>query len=90
MVIEFKARANAAQFARNKCLRSWMDEKGKRKYDLNKYCKVLVLAKEFEWAGKLNSQACQASAEQAWSAIAKGISCGSDGAVTVAIDRAYT
>ncbi len=47
-----------------------MDEKGKGKYDLNKYCKVLVLAKEFEWAGKLNSQARQASAEQAWSAIA--------------------
>ncbi len=41
LVIEFKARANAAQsaaideairtaqFVRNKCLRLWMDEKGK-------------------------------------------------------------
>ncbi|MBT9158981.1 MAG: hypothetical protein DDT26_00230 [Dehalococcoidia bacterium] len=80
LVIEFKARANAAQsaaideairtaqFVRNKCLRLWMDEKGKGKYDLNKHCKVL--ANEFEWARKLNSQARQASAEQAWSSIA--------------------
>ncbi|MCJ2543287.1 RNA-guided endonuclease InsQ/TnpB family protein, partial [Thermostichus vulcanus] len=78
-VLEFKARVvpaqaaaineaiRTAQFVRNKCLRLWMDEKGKNKYDLNKYCKVL--AREFEWAKKLNSQARQASAEQAWSAI---------------------
>jgi len=38
-------------------------------YDLNKYC--AVLAREFEWAEKLNSMARQASAERAWSAISR-------------------
>lgn len=56
-----------ALFVRNKALRLWMDVKGSDKYDLNKYC--AVLAKEFEFAKKLNSQARQASAERAWSAI---------------------
>ncbi|MGC9506068.1 RNA-guided endonuclease InsQ/TnpB family protein [Baaleninema sp.] len=56
-----------AGFVRNKCLRLWMDTPGTGQYDLSAYCKVL--AKEFEWAGKLNSQARQASAERAWSAI---------------------
>ncbi|MCJ2544510.1 RNA-guided endonuclease InsQ/TnpB family protein, partial [Thermostichus vulcanus] len=80
-VLEFKARVvpaqaaaineaiRTAQFVRNKCLRLWMDEQGKNEYDLNKYCKVL--AREFEWAKKLNSQARQASAEQAWSSISR-------------------
>nr|WP_279611177.1 transposase [Thermostichus vulcanus] len=40
---------------------------GVGQYDLSKLC--AVLAKEFEWAGKLNSMARQASAERAWSAI---------------------
>jgi len=44
-----------------------MDNKGVGQYDLAKLC--AVLAKEFEWAGKLNSMARQASAERAWSAI---------------------
>jgi putative transposase len=57
------------QFIRNKCLRHWMDEKKVGKYDLNKLC--AVLAKEFEWAGKLNSMARQASAERAWAAISR-------------------
>ena len=56
-----------ALFVRNKALRLWMDVKGSDKYDLNKHC--AVLAKEFDFAKKLNSQARQASAERAWSAI---------------------
>jgi putative transposase len=58
-----------AQFVRNKALRYWMDYKGKGKCDLNTYC--AVLAKEFDFAKKLNSQARQASAERAWSAISR-------------------
>ncbi len=56
-----------AGFVRNQCLRLWMDTPGTGQYDLSAYCKVL--AQEFEWAEKLNSQARQASAERAWSAI---------------------
>lgn len=56
-----------ARFVRNSCLRYWLDNKGVNKYDLNKYC--AVLAKEYDWASKLNSMARQASAERAWSAI---------------------
>jgi len=58
-----------ARFVRNLCLRYWMDNKGVDKYDLNKYCKVL--REQFEWCKKLSAQACQASAERAWSAIAR-------------------
>ncbi len=58
-----------ARFVRNSCLRYWMDNKGINKYDLNKYC--AVLASEFEWVDKLNSMARQASAERAWSGIAR-------------------
>ncbi len=54
---------------RNKALRYWMDNKKVSKYDLNKYC--AVLAKEFDFANKLNSTARQASAERAWSGIAR-------------------
>jgi IS605 OrfB family transposase len=58
-----------ARFVRNSCLRYWMDNKGVKKYDLNKYCKVL--REQFEWCKKLSAQACQASAERTWSAIAR-------------------
>ena len=58
-----------ARFVRNMCLRYWMDNKRIGRYDLNKYC--AVLAREFEWADKLNSMARQASAERAWSGIAR-------------------
>ena len=58
-----------ARFVRNSCIKYWMDNKGIGKYELSAYC--AVLAKEFSWAGKLNSQARQASAERAWSAIAR-------------------
>jgi putative transposase len=79
IVLETKLRGNLTQFAtldevirtaqfiRNKCVRYWIDNKGVGQYDLSKLC--AVLAKEFEWAGKLNSMARQASAERAWAAI---------------------
>jgi len=56
-----------AQFIRNKALRYWMDNQNVKLSDLYKQC--AVLAKEFEWAGKLNSMARQASAERALIAI---------------------
>lgn len=61
------------QFIRNKALRHWMDE-GKAggkvgKHDLNKLC--AVLAAEFPFAARLNSQARQAAAERAWSSIVR-------------------
>lgn len=58
-----------ARFVRNSCIRYWMDNKGIGRYELSAYCKVL--AHEFPWANKLNSMARQASAERAWSAIAR-------------------
>lgn len=57
-----------AQFVRNKCLRYWIDNKGVSKNDIYKVC--TILAKEYPFAGELNSQARQASAERAWSSIA--------------------
>ncbi len=57
------------QFIRNKCLRLWMDRGGNSQYELNKYC--AILAKDYSFADELNSMARQASAERAWSAIAK-------------------
>lgn len=50
------------QFLRNKCLRFWMDNEKVKPYDLNKY--TAVLAKEFDFANKLNSMARQATAER--------------------------
>ena len=58
-----------ARFVRNSCIKYWMDNKGIGKYELSAYC--AVLAKECSWAGKLNSQARQASAERTWSSIAR-------------------
>ncbi len=81
LVLEFKVRAKkhqytaideairTAQFVQNKCLRFWMDNEKVNKYDLNKYCRVL--AHDFDFANKLNSQARQSSAERAWSAISR-------------------
>jgi putative transposase len=57
------------QFIRNSCIRYWIDNKRVGRYDLSKYC--AVLAKEFPFAKELNSMARQASAERAWSAIAR-------------------
>jgi putative transposase len=58
-----------AQFVRNKSLRYWMDNRGIGKYALNSYC--AQLAKDFPFAKELNSMARQASAERAWSSIAR-------------------
>ncbi len=81
LVLEFKVRAKqyqytaideairTAQFVQNKCLRFWMDNQKVDKYDLNKYCRVL--AHNFDFADKLNSQARQSSAERTWSAISR-------------------
>lgn len=44
-----------------------MDNQGVGQYDLSRLCKKL--AAEYEWAGKLNSMARQASAERAWTSI---------------------
>jgi putative transposase len=57
------------QFIRNKAIRLWMDNKKIGKFDLNIYS--AVLAKEFPFCDELNSMARQASAERAWSAIAR-------------------
>jgi len=79
IVLEFKlagaARQYAAldeairttQFIRNKCVRKWMDERGVKPYDLNRYC--AILAREYDFAAKLNAQARQAAAERAGAAI---------------------
>jgi len=55
-----------AQFVRNKCLRYGMDHQGVGKTALYAHCKTL--AKEFNFAQKLNSAARQASAERGWAA----------------------
>ena len=57
------------QFIRNKCLRLWMNERGISKNDLQVYC--AVLAKEYPFATRLNSQARQASADRTWLAISR-------------------
>src|SRR3989441_11845836 len=57
------------QFIRNKCLRLWMDTRGTNKNDLQCYC--AVLAKDYPFASRLNSQARQASASRAWFAVAR-------------------
>ena len=79
IVLEAKLRGSTRQFAvidemirtasfvRNSCIRHWMDNRGVGQYDLSALC--AVLAKEYEWAKKLNSQARQASAERAWQSI---------------------
>ena len=75
IVLEFKLKGKAkqcriidetirtAQFVRNKTLRYWIDNQGVKLVDIYKQCSMM--AKEFEWAGKLNSMARQASAERA-------------------------
>ena len=81
IVYEFKVKGKQAQyraideairtsqFIQNKCLRYWMNDKGLRQYDLNKYC--AVLAASFPFANELNSMARQSAAERTWSAIAR-------------------
>ncbi|MCU0549172.1 MAG: transposase [Leptolyngbya sp. Prado105] len=81
LVLEYKLKGKTEQFeriddairtglfVRNSCIRYWMDTQGVGKYELSAYCKVL--AKDFEWANKLNSMARQASADRAWAAISQ-------------------
>ena len=57
------------QFIRNKCLRLWMDGRRINKNDLQCYC--AVLAKNYSFASRLNSQARQTSADRAWAAISR-------------------
>jgi putative transposase len=57
------------QFVRNKCLRYWQDNRGIGQKAI--YAYSTVLRKEFSFVEKLNSTACQASAERAWSAISR-------------------
>jgi len=69
---QFKAIDEAiriCQFIRNKSIRLWMDGGAKSCFDLNKYC--AVLAKDFDFANKLNSMARQAGAERAWASISR-------------------
>jgi putative transposase len=79
IILEFKLKGKAQQyqvidemirtalFVRNKTLKHWSDNQGIKLVDLYKQCAIMV--KEFEWAGKLNSMARQASAERAIFAI---------------------
>ena len=57
------------QFIRNKCLRTWMDERGVSNNGLQCYC--AVLAREYSFAALLNSQARQVAADRAWAAISR-------------------
>jgi putative transposase len=81
IVLEFKAKGKTtqyaaideairtAQFVRNKALRFWMDNRGvgqKQLYRLSK-----SLREELPFVKALNSSACQASIERAYSAIAR-------------------
>src|SRR5215469_4648889 len=59
------------QFIRKKCLRAWMDHlpAGKNFEAMSGY--TAVLASEFAFAGRLGSQARQASAGRAWTAVSR-------------------
>ena len=81
LVLEFKAKGKTtqytaideairtAQFVRNKAIRYWMDNRGvgqKQLYRLSK-----ALREEFFFVKALNSSACQAAIERAYSSIAR-------------------
>src|SRR4030088_1825071 len=79
LVYEYKLDGNQKQFAaieeairvvqfiRNKCSPLCMDGEHVGKSDLQTYC--AVLAHEYSFASRLNSQARQASADRAWFAV---------------------
>jgi putative transposase len=81
IVLEFKAKGKTtqytaideairtAQFVRNKAIRYWMDNRGVGQKELYRLSKTL--RKEFPFAKALNSSACQASIERAYSSIAR-------------------
>ena len=58
-----------AQFVRNKCVRYWIDNRGVGQKEL--YRHGTLLREEFSFVKALNSSACQASVERAYSAIAR-------------------
>ncbi len=81
LVREFKAKGKpnqyaaideairTAQFVRNKCVRYWIDNRGVGQKEL--YRHGTLLREEFSFVKALNSSACQASVERAYSAIAR-------------------
>jgi putative transposase len=81
IVLEFKAKGKTtqyvaideairtAQFVRNKAIRHWMDNRGVGQKELYRIAKKL--RQEFPFAKALNSSACQAAIERAYSAIAR-------------------
>ncbi|MCG5061930.1 MAG: transposase [Limnoraphis sp. WC205] len=58
-----------AQFVRNKAIRFWMDNKGVGQKELYRLSKVI--RHEFPFANALNSSACQAAIERAYSSISR-------------------
>src|SRR4028119_946088 len=81
IVLEFKAKGKTtqytaidqaiktAQFVRNKSLRYWMDNQGVGQKELYRLSKAL--REEFPFVKTLNSSACQAAIERAYSSIAR-------------------
>jgi putative transposase len=81
IVLEFKAKGKTtqynaideairtAQFVRNKSIRFWMDNRGVGQKELYRLSKLL--RSEFPFVKALNSSACQASIERAYSSIAR-------------------
>ncbi|AOY78733.1 transposase [Moorena producens JHB] len=80
-VLEFKVKGNKTQYAaideairtgqfvRNKCIRYWIDNKGIGQKEL--YRHNTWLRAEYPFVKDLNSHACQASVERAYSSIAR-------------------
>ena len=58
-----------SQFVRSSCVRSWMDNKGTTRNDLQKLCSTLAKNQGTPWVTKLNSQARRFSADRAWQSI---------------------
>jgi putative transposase len=81
IVLEFKAKGKTtqytaideairtSQFVRNKAVRHWMDNRSVGQKDLYRLSKTL--RQEFPFVKALNSSACQAAIERAYSAIAR-------------------
>ncbi|MEW6496098.1 MAG: transposase [Cyanobacteriota bacterium] len=81
LVLEFKAQGKTTQYAavdeairttqfvRNKAIRHWMDNQGVGQKDLYRLSKAL--REEFSFVKALNSSACQAAIERAYSSIAR-------------------
>ena len=52
-----------------KAVRCWIDNQKVNRSDLLKLC--TDLRRQFSWCRKLNAQACQSSADRAWTAISR-------------------